>query len=1214
MATADRHVLFGLLALQVGLIDQSQLVGAFQAWTRDKARGLADHLAARGALDDDQQGLLDALAAQHLRKHGGDAEKSLGSLAVGRSTFEAMKRVGDAEVDATLTHVGSASTEHVDHDRTATYSIGSATSDGQRFRVLRPHAQGGLGAVFVAFDGELHREVALKQILDRHADNPTSRHRFLLEAEITGGLEHPGIVPVYGLGAYGDGRPFYAMRFIRGDSLKEAIAAFHDDDRLRADPGARSLALRKLLRRFTDVCNAIEYAHTRGVLHRDIKPGNVIVGRHGETLVVDWGLAKAVGATNTDAPDDERPLNPSSAGGSAETLPGSALGTPAYMSPEQAVGDLARLGPHSDVYSLGATLYSVLTGKPPFEGADLGATLRAVQKGDFLPLRAVDPKIDPALEAVCLKAMALNPVDRYASCRALADDVERWAADEPVSAWREPFARRARRWAKQNRTAVTAAAVALIAGVVGLSAVIVVQTRANTALAAANSDLTRSKAAVQDRYDLAVEAVRTFHTGVSGDFLLKEATFKDLRDRLLMSASGFYGKLGALLGKETDLVSRRALTAANFEVAALTDQVGRKADALEAHRRVLRAREALASGPGTDAEMVADVGRSLTAVALLLEDTGKTDDAVATFRKAEALLATPVASGPAAAPVRAALVACRARLGYLLHRTGHAAAGLSMLRQSRADQEVLAGASDATDETRAELARMTYRIGTLLAMMGKPADAGDEYRVAMATWEKMADDNPSVTGFRNSLADTHNKLGAVLYRTGKPAEAEAEHRKAMAIWQGLSMENPAVSSFRDNLADAHHNLGVLLYRQSVRQAEAETEYRAAMATWQKLADDDPAATGFRNSLAMSHGNLSSLLRASGKPTEAEAEQKKAVAIWQKLKDDAPDVSKFRNNLASGYFNLGVLHWQAGNLAEGEAEYRAAMATWQKLADDDPAMTEFRANLATSHANLGILLAAAGKPLEAEAEGRAALATWQKLTDDIPAATEFRASLATSQGNLSFLLSAAGKPAEAEIEGRAALVTWQKLADGDAKVPDYRNMVATALNQISDVIRPLGRAAEARDGYERSIAIRERLVEEFPAATLYRGHLAYSLRRRGLARRDLGDSLGAAGDARRALVLFEQLPSRGSDEWFESACCRAALAGLAGRDGAGVSAAEGEAESVKAMGLLSKAVGAGYRNANALRTESALEALRDRPDFRLLMLDLAMPTDPFAPAR
>src|SRR5262249_46339005 len=151
------------------------------------------------------------------------------------------------------------------------------------------------------------------------------------------------------------------------------------DERLAKDPGRRSLELRKLLRRFTDVCDVIDYAHSRGVLHRDLKPGNVIVGKHGETLVVDWGLAKATG--QADPGSGERTLRPSSTSGRAETLPGWAWGPPAYMSPEQAQGDLERLGPRSDVYSLGATLYCLLTGKPPVLGDDVGMILRQVQQG-----------------------------------------------------------------------------------------------------------------------------------------------------------------------------------------------------------------------------------------------------------------------------------------------------------------------------------------------------------------------------------------------------------------------------------------------------------------------------------------------------------------------------------------------------------------------------------------------------------------------------------------------------------------------------------------------------------------------------------------------------------------------------------------------------------------------------------------------------------------
>jgi eukaryotic-like serine/threonine-protein kinase len=567
MAAADRHLLFGLLALQTGFINQGQLVAAFQAWTLDKARSLADYLESRGDLTSAKRSVLDALAAVHLETNAGDVDQSLAAVPSTRATRACLVELKEPEIEATLARVSrgknSQRTELDDDDdaeRTTTYSVGTATSDGQRFRILRPHARGGLGAVFIALDSELNREVALKQILEKHADDPVSRQRFVAEAEITGGLEHPGIVPVYGLGTDAAGRPYYAMRFIKGDSLKEAIDRFHKDESIKNDPGRRSLELRKLLRRFTDVCNAVDYAHSRGVIHRDLKPANFIVGKHGETLVVDWGLAKAVG--RADPSLGEQTIAPSSSG-SSETLPGSALGTPAYMSPEQVRGDLDSLGPRSDVYSLGGTLYCVLTGKPPFESTDIGSILRAVQEGDFPRPSECDPTLDRALEAVCQKAMATAPPDRYPTPRALADDLERWMADEPVTAWREPWARKARRWARRNRTAMTAAAAAMLVALVGTATVLAVQTRANANLHSANTELavvnakaTRANTELaasnkreRARFDLAHEAIRIFHTGVSEDLLLKQKEFGALRTKLLRGGTGVLPQTGRTAGR-----------------------------------------------------------------------------------------------------------------------------------------------------------------------------------------------------------------------------------------------------------------------------------------------------------------------------------------------------------------------------------------------------------------------------------------------------------------------------------------------------------------------------------------------------------------------------------------------------------------------------------------------------------------------------------------
>jgi hypothetical protein len=328
-------------------------------------------------------------------------------------------------------------------------ALGAPTSAGRRFQVLRPHARGGLGEVFVAYDEELHREVALKEIQRPYAGHAEGRARFVLEAEITGNLEHPGVVPVYGLGRHPDGRPFYAMRLIKGDSLQAAVHRFHAAESPHRDPGERTLALRGLLRRFVDVCNAVAYAHSRGVLHRDLKPANVMLGPYGETLVVDWGLAKVLGGRE-EAPAGEGALRPRAAGGPT-TVVGAFLGTPGYASPEQATGEVGSLGPASDVYSLGATLHHLLTGRSPLDRKDVLAVKRGAP---------------PALLAVCRKATAPRPEDRYGSALALAADVEHWLADEPVSAYREPWATRARRWVRRHKPATAATAAVVLALVV----------------------------------------------------------------------------------------------------------------------------------------------------------------------------------------------------------------------------------------------------------------------------------------------------------------------------------------------------------------------------------------------------------------------------------------------------------------------------------------------------------------------------------------------------------------------------------------------------------------------------------------------------------------------------------------------------------------------------------------------------------------------------
>ncbi len=325
--------------------------------------------------------------------------------------------------------------------------IPSTNQVAGRYLKIEPHAKGGLGEVFRAIDSELHREVALrKSKIDSLASQCCDR--FELEATLTGSLEHPSIVPVYGLGRYPDGRPYYAMKFIKGESLSHAIKDLH----LRGDVTDGKSGLhpecRKLLTRFVSVCQAIDYAHSRGVIHRDLKPSNVMLGPHGETLVVDWGLAKRI----TPGPEEDSlssTLPSHLFDDRMQTQAGSTVGTPAFMSQSKPAVRSTKLGLQrtSSVWARRSTQSSSvmhLTKKVKIESPFTKRFAQPVTLNQDPSTRAFT-----SLEAICLKAMAFEPNQRYSTAKLLASDLEAYLADETISAysesWIEKVAREFRR-------------------------------------------------------------------------------------------------------------------------------------------------------------------------------------------------------------------------------------------------------------------------------------------------------------------------------------------------------------------------------------------------------------------------------------------------------------------------------------------------------------------------------------------------------------------------------------------------------------------------------------------------------------------------------------------------------------------------------------------------------------------------------------------------
>ena len=338
-----------------------------------------------------------------------------------------------------------------------------------RFEAVRRHAQGGLGEVYVARDHELERNVALKKVRHGFADAPEALRRFLAEAKITGRLEHPGIVPVYSLGTDASGRPYYAMRFIDGETLEATLSELHAQQLTR---DAWSFELRKLLGRYLQACEAVDYAHSRGVIHRDLKPANIMLGPHGETIVVDWGLAKAVDASAK--PEGDVAANEADA---RQTQMGTLIGTPVYMSPEQAAGKVDDIGPAADIYGLGGVLHSILTGRPPVAAETTPDALAQLRTGRLELADLNRRRIPKPLVSICRKALASNPVERYVSVRRLIDDVEAWLAGNKPTAHREAFGERVVRWARVHRTAVASLGVFAVVAVTALSIGLVILSR-----------------------------------------------------------------------------------------------------------------------------------------------------------------------------------------------------------------------------------------------------------------------------------------------------------------------------------------------------------------------------------------------------------------------------------------------------------------------------------------------------------------------------------------------------------------------------------------------------------------------------------------------------------------------------------------------------------------------------------------------------------------
>ena len=935
-SVSDRNLLFGILALQMDFINRDEMIQAMTAWTVEKHRLLGELLVEQRTLAEDDRKLLEQMVDRHIAMHQGDPEQSLAALSSVTSVKEHLGHLEDPELDLSLTRVvDETANQRADKSVTTVQLPGKSVDEAQgldiRFQLVRPHAEGGLGRVSVALDRELNREVALKEIKSELSNDPGARNRFTMEAEITGGLEHPGIVPVYGLGTRADGQPFYAMRFIKGDSLKQACKKYHDDrpNRSRTE---NTIQFRNLLRRFIDVCNAVAYAHSRGVLHRDLKPGNIMLGKYGETLVVDWGLAKAVGRQAEFDGSGETTLRPRSANDSSKTQIGSALGTPRFMSPEQAAGRLDELGPASDVYSLGATLYYLLVNQPAFPDRRVDDVLEKVRCGQFDEPRNLDAGVPRALNAICLQAMRLEPDERYAGPHELAADIDRWLADEPVIALPENVFSRSGRWIRRHGRSVFAAGASLIV----ISAV---STFAAFSIDGARRSQQQSLDQTRAAFASANAHISAYPEFVS-DFVggnQESAQLLAMRNELLDRSLDYYQSFIESYGSNSDL--RFPVAEAQDRLGILKSERGKKSDAVEDMKLAIYRWEQLVRATPDALEARERLANAHVNLGATLAELGKLKEALSEYEKATLHFEGLSGEFPEKLSFLNSLADVLDKRGVSQAKSGDLDSAIELYEQAAKVYEGLIAQSPLTPEYRAGFGSLCSNFGVARAMRRQPKEARSQFQRSVDLAKQLIEAYPNETSYKNQLGGYLHNLARACRDLGDTESCEKHSLEGIGQLRELVEAHPGVVAHRTKLTSALSNYANFL-RDIGRRDEALKIYRQSIAECVTIIAAQPGVPDHKNVLARLHNNLGRLLESESKIDEALQEYVKSRDLRQQLVHAFPDSTEYRQGLGLSENGLGTTYVKTEQYEEAEACFLRANASFDHLLKTDPNVSAF----------------------------------------------------------------------------------------------------------------------------------------------------------------------------------------------------------------------------------------------------------------------------------
>jgi len=952
----DRDFLFGMLAQHLECVTAEQLHQANVALAAGHDRTLDEVLAAKGWITSTQRSEINGLLDEHLRAHGADYHKALeairdaeGEVAGLSNPADLLERTIDSQ-DAALadrkpTGAGKSSEAGLwskPHDPAIDNPPGHVaaaepqpleTIDYQpeqrsRYTLTRVEGEGGYGRVWLAFDPKLKREIALKNLRPEKDTNPEVVQSLIREAQITGQLEHPNIIPIYELEHADDrGKPYYTMRFLRGETLSERIRRYHK----RRTAGTEDpLDLPQLLNAFVDVCNALAYAGSRGIVHRDLKPSNIMLGDFGEVLVLDWGLAKKVGVPDSEqAMGDGEKLAITDA---SKTAFGQIKGTVAYMAPEQAAGRPDLIDEKTDVYGLGAILFAILTGRAPHKAKETGNTsrdtlqmLKRISDGAIPRARSVDTSIPSALDAICTHAMSKERSDRYQTASELARDVQRWLADEPVSVHTESWHERAGRWLRRHHVWARSIAVALIlvAAVALVASILVERARRNEAAAHAETERAleaeqhalaeaqTAKDEATERFRQARRAVDEMLTGVS-DALVYYPGVQRLRTRLLEKAAQDYEQFAAARSDDPEL--RLEFVLALVRLGDVRRLLASFPESEQAYGRAITVFQSFLKEDPENVEVQLALARCYNQLGLLHTSVGSDPnvenasdsytEAERVYKVAADLLSQLVSADPQNADYRRAKAEVLANRGVLLSRNSRYDEGIETLGAAETELQKLADESDEPHDME-NLAKSRISMGELLIQVGRNNDAVKRLQEAIETCEKLVRDAPDHPPYLLGLADARITLANALHVMGRSGERETYYRASIDDYMALINTRPDVPLYRARLATTEIDLAQVLSWFG-RNDEAKQHGEIALSMSIDLVNSFPNVAEYHVKEVYSSLTLGQVLRDLRDFTLAETAFKRAMDKCETLVERFPEDAVYRRLLGQSKGNLGVV--------------------------------------------------------------------------------------------------------------------------------------------------------------------------------------------------------------------------------------------------------------------------------------------------------------------